>query len=959
MHAPASLRARAATRLVRHPLQLFLLGAAALCTLSSQAQDPIAMPATAMRMEQGRPVLNYEKVRLANGLELILAPDRRLPLVSVNLWVHAGPRNEAPGQTGFAHLFEHLMFAGSRHIPRGAMDRIIDAAGGTDANGTTDFDRTNYFVTLPSNQLELGLWLKSDMLGYMIDKIDAVALSNQQDVVRNERRLSENRPYGVVEDVLFQALFPAGHPYRAAVIGSHADIQSIKLADVKDFARRYYRPNNATLVLAGDFDPTRAKALVQKYFGPLRQGLPVPPAQATQPRIEQEQRLSVTDRVELPRLTLAWHTPAVFKPSDAELDLAARVLAGGASSRLQQRLVRELRLAQSVSASQASLSLGSLFSMEVLAMPGQSLADIEAVINAEIQSLAEQGPSQAELAQARTAVQTQLMQQLEKPHTLADLLNYYNQQAGDPGYLAQDLQRYQDATVESVKAAVAQYLGRNHRVVVQALPGPQQLAAEIPTPPPPKASKAAAESINPPAPWRKQQPPASGALDLQLPTAQRRTLPNGLELIHVHRPGLPLASVVLAVRAGQSANPQGLPGLHAFTAAMLTEGSQQRSAQDIAAEAARLGLVLQTTPRDDDTLISFSGLSRHFGPGLALLADVALHPAFASTDVQRLRTSQLTALGQLREDPNTLVSVVGRRAAFGPQHPLGQSPLGTEASIKAIDSEALRGFWQGHYRPDQAALVVVGDVDPNTLRQQVDALFGAWQRPDTPLPQRSRVPAQATQARVVVVDKPGAPQTALSVVTPLPPAGMPDAAALNVGNAAMGGLFTSRINHLLREVKGYTYGLYTQTQQGREIGLFSTRGSVRTDATADAIALFLREVRDMRAQPMPGPELQRVRNALLLALPGELDTHQALATHLASDWARDLPADELKQLPQRLRQVSAASAQAALRAHIDPTHLIFVGVGDWAQLQPQLEQLRARQPQLRLERWSADGPATP
>ena len=230
--------------------------------------------------------VKLEKVKLPNGFEVILVEDHRLPLVAFNLWVHAGPRNEAKGQTGFAHLFEHLMFAGTRHIPRGQADKIIDAAGGTDSNGTTDFDRTNYFFTLPSNQLELGLWLKSDMLGYMIDEVDSVSLANQQDVVRNERRQSvENRPYGIVEEALYQALFPEGHPYRATVIGSHADIQSIKLEDVKAFARSYYRPNNATLVLAGDFDPAQAKRLVQKYFGPLKAGDPVPPVKVEQPRL--------------------------------------------------------------------------------------------------------------------------------------------------------------------------------------------------------------------------------------------------------------------------------------------------------------------------------------------------------------------------------------------------------------------------------------------------------------------------------------------------------------------------------------------------------------------------------------------------------------------------------------------------------------------------------------------------
>ncbi|MBY0236911.1 MAG: insulinase family protein, partial [Burkholderiaceae bacterium] len=325
------------------PFKLLVVAAACL-SLGSLGLSPAwaadsPAGAGAVISAEGRLAVKHEKIRLANGFEVILVEDHRLPLVAFNLWVHAGPRNEAPGQTGFAHLFEHLLFAGTKHIPRGAADQIVETIGGTDANGSTNFDRTNYFFTLPANQLETGLWLKADMLGYMLDKVDAVALANQQDVVRNERRQSvENRPYGIVEEAVYQALFPEGHPYRATVIGSHADIQSIKLDDVKAFSRTYYRPNNATLVLAGDFNPAEAKKLVQKYFGTLKAGAPVPEAKAAQPVISTERRVRVTDRVELPRLNLAWHTPAMFQAGDADLDVASHILGGGKASRLHKKL---------------------------------------------------------------------------------------------------------------------------------------------------------------------------------------------------------------------------------------------------------------------------------------------------------------------------------------------------------------------------------------------------------------------------------------------------------------------------------------------------------------------------------------------------------------------------------------------------------------------------------------------
>ncbi|MET0519066.1 MAG: pitrilysin family protein, partial [Burkholderiaceae bacterium] len=535
-----------------------LLALASACALASGLGILAASPALAAGTASGAVVsegaslaIRHEKIRLANGFELILVEDHRLPLVAFNLWVHAGPRNEAAGQTGFAHLFEHLMFAGTKHIPRGEADKIVDAAGGTDSNGTTNFDRTNYFFTLPSNQLELGLWIKSDMLGYMIDEVDSVALANQQDVVRNERRQSmENRPYGIVDEAMYQALFPPGHPYRAAVIGSHADIQSIKLEDVKAFARTYYRPNNATLVLAGDFKPAEAKRLVQKYFGELKAGDPVPPVSVAQPKITAEKRLQLTDRVELSRLTIGWHTPAMFKPGDADLDIAASVLGGGKSSRLYKKLVYERQIAQSVQVSQQSASLGSVFEISVVARPGPApekvLDEIEALVDAELANLAAQPPTQEEVDRARAAILTQALSGLEKVSSLADMVNLYNQNAGDPDYIGRDLARYQAVTPASVSAAAAGYLGRQSRVLVQATPGPKVLAPEVATPAAPTAAAAAAkgerESLNADAAWRARQPAAGKAAALSLPEGKRFALANGLTVIHVPKPGLPLVS---------------------------------------------------------------------------------------------------------------------------------------------------------------------------------------------------------------------------------------------------------------------------------------------------------------------------------------------------------------------------------------------------------------------------------
>lgn len=917
-----------------------LIALLALAGALSAALPAAAAPAAgAVTTEAGQLAVRHEKFTLANGFEVILVEDHRLPLVAFNLWVHAGPRNEAPGQTGFAHLFEHLVFAGSKHIPRGEFDKFVDAAGGTDSNGSTNFDRTNYFFTLPSNRLALGLWLKADMLGYMIDEVDSVALANQQDVVRNERRQGvENQPYGIVEEALYQALYPEGHPYRAAVIGSHADIQSIRLKDVKDFARTYYRPNNATLVLAGDFDPREARALVQKYFGTLKPGPKPPEVKVAMPEITKERRLVVTDRIELPRLNIAWHTPAMFAAGDAELDIAAHVLGGGKASRLYGLLVRDRQLAQSVQVSQGSQSLSSVFNIEIVARPGVSLDDIEALVDAEIARLAATPPSAAELAQARATIQTQLLQRMEKLTALADLINHYNQMAGDPGFVGRDLARYDALTPPGVSAVAAQWLRRQARVVVHARPGEQVLAAEVPTPPAPKrAGRGERESLNAAEPWRRQPPAAAKAKPLTLPAAQSFQLANGLTVIHSPKPGLPLVSASLVLRAGQGANPAELPGLAGFTAAMLTEGTTTRSARQIAESVAALGAELHAQAGSEEARVEFSGLKASAREGLALLADVALNPAFAAAEIERVKAQRLAALAQLREQPALLANAVGNRVVYGEGHPLAAPALGSEASIQAVDAAALRAFWQGHYRPERAALVVAGDLSEAELRALVEPLFGTWKpagelAPAAPLP-----PARPAAARTVVVDKPGAPQTALAVVAPGPFASTPDWAPVEVMNAALGGLFTSRINHQLREVKGYTYGIFSGYAMGRERGQFGIRGSVRTDVTGAAVADIWKEIAAMRARPMGAAELTRVRNARLLSLPGSFDTNQAVVGAYAANWAVGRPASAVSDEPKQLAAVTAATAWKAARDHLDPAQLIVVAVGDRAKILPQLQ----------------------
>ena len=771
-------------------LSLYGAGAPALAApVPASATAPNAVPSIA-----------YEKYTLPNGLDVILVENHRLPVTAVNVWYHVGPANEAPGLTGFAHLFEHMMFAATKHVPRGLADQLLEGAGATDSNGSTDFDRTNYFDTVPSNQLELALWTHSDRMGYLLDVLDQTALTNQQDVVRNERRQSvENRPYGIVEEALYHLMFPKNHPYYASVIGSHADIQNAKLADIKEFFTRYYGPNNASLVIAGDIDKAKTKALVAKYFGSFKRGPAVPKPSVVTPPITGERRAVVADRVELPRVFMGWLTPPAYQAGDAELSLAAQILAGGKSSRLYKTLVYEQQIAQNVNASQGSNALSSMFVVDVTARPGHSAQEIEAAIDAELQALRTNGPTQKELERARNTIETAMLSQIEKVGGtgLANQLNQYNQYLGDPGYLGRDIERFRRVTVADIQRVVAAQLQNQARVVVHGVPGTPDLGPEVatPAPAPGGAKPGPTSSINRDEPWRKRVPKAGPQPKIDLPVGTAFTLANGLTVIHNQNPALPMVSAQLVLKTGSEANPLERPGLSSFTAQLLEEGTTTRSAPQIADEVAQLGAFLGTHSSADASVAEVFSLKANFGPALDLLADVVQHPTFPDAEVERQRASRIGALAQERENAPAVAARVEAAALYGPAHPYGYAQLGTESALKATSRAELQQFWQQHYAPNNAALVVSGDISQAELRALAEAKFGAWKRADV----------APSVAGAVATSK-----ARLSLIGP--ERKTPDFAPLQVMNAALGGLFTSRLNTNLREEKGYTYGVRSQFQ---------------------------------------------------------------------------------------------------------------------------------------------------
>ncbi|HSW39017.1 MAG TPA: pitrilysin family protein, partial [Acidobacteriota bacterium] len=883
------------------------------------------------------PELSFEKYRLDNGLEVIFLEDHRLPLVAVNVWYHVGPANELPGRTGFAHLFEHMMFEGSKHVGDRAHFRYLEAAGASIINGTTDFDRTNYYETLPSNQLELALWLESDRMGFLLEKIDSHKLKTQRDVVRNERRqVVESAPYGLVQEELFRQLFPPGHPYHASVMGSHADIESARLSEVLDFFRLYYAPNNASLAVVGDIDRDHAMRLVKKYFGPIPAGRPVPRIDAETPPIDGERRETVEDQVELPRIYLAWLTAPAFTREDAEFDLMARILGGGKSSRLYQRLVYEKRLAQDIGAQQASLALGSIFAIDATCKPEVAPQQLEDAVRAEINLFRKEGPRPEELERARNIIESGVIRALEHLGGVADRLSLYNHYLGDPGYISKDLLRYRKATAVSLRKLAEKKLVREAGVTVWGVPGVKAVEDVPETVHEPEETDIDVPEI-PGQEWRCAPPPKGPEHLLNLPVPKKFSLAGGLTLFLVEQRNLPLVAANVLSVSGSDRNPADLPGLASFTADMLDEGTGRRSPFAIAADADLIGAALSTGSSMDCSYVGAQALKKKVEEAFDLVADILLNPTFAQNEIERVRHDRLTQISQQKDNPAVQAIKVFFEAVYGATHPYGFTDLGSEQSNVAITRDDLTGFYRQGYVPANSALAVAGDIDEEELMRLAEKFFGSWRGHGS-----ISAPAPVSRRkgrRVVIVDRPDAGQTVLRIGHVGAARSDPDNVSIEVMNTALGGLFSSRINLNLREKHGYTYGASSAFLFRRGPGPFLVGTSVRADVTAEAIAEIFNEIERMRAEKLSDRELALAKDSITRSLPGMFETTAEVVASLGRLYVHDLPLRYYHDLPEEIEAVTAEAVRHAAEKHLRPEEAVIVAVGDRRNIKEAIEKL--------------------
>ena len=880
-------------------------------------------PAAAQQAATVADPIPFTKHVLDNGLTLLVHEDHKAPIVAVNVWYHVGSKNEPEGRTGFAHLFEHLMFNGSENVDTDYFE-VLEPMGATDLNGTTNQDRTNYFQNVPTSALDLALWMESDRMGHLLGAIDQAKLDEQRGVVQNEKRQGENQPYGKVWTEIYHSSYPAGHPYKHTVIGSMEDLDAASLEDVQDWFRTYYGPQNAVLVVAGDVDAATAIAKVETYFGDIPPGPPIARHTAWVAPREGEHRHYMQDRVPHGRVYLVWNVPEWKSEAYTELDLAAGVLSQGKNSRLYRRLVYDDQIATNASAYVSGREIGSQFVVTATAQPGVDLAEVESALREEVTRFLADGPTDEELERVKTLERASFLRGIERIGGFggkSDRLAQGAVYAGDPGFYRVQIERIESATAEDIRNTANEWLS-DGLFVLEVHPFPELTAA--------------ARGAD-----RTSLPAVGDAPAPDFPDVQRARLSNGLEVALAERPGLPLVQMQLLVNAGYAADPPARPGLASMTASMLDEGTDRRSALEIAEQLDLLGASIGSGANLDLNTVSLSALKENLRPSVELFVDVIRNPAFPQADLDRLRKQRLAGIQQEKAQPMGMAMRVLPPLLYGEGHAYSQ-PLtgsGTVPSVEAMTRQDLQRFHESWYVPNNATLVVAGDVSLPEVTALLEQAFAAWEPGPVPTKNVARVDAGAG-ARGYIMDKPEAPQSVIMAAQLIPPTANPDEIAFETMNTVLGGAFISRINMNLRENKHWSYGAFSFAWDAAGQRPFVVMAPVQTDRTAESLSEIRAEIEGIRGpRPVSDEEIDWAVDNLTLSLPGSWETIGSVSGSLSEIVRFGLPDDHFDGYADEIRSITPERASAVARKFLDPDRMVWVVVGDRAEIEASIREL--------------------
>ena len=930
-------------------LSLLLASASALaaCATTPSVQTAIAPPAQAEERASNEPApiaslvsevaIPHQSFTLDNGLKVIVHEDRKAPVVAVSMWYNVGSKDEPAGKTGFAHLFEHLMFNGSENLP-GEYFEYLDRIGATDVNGTTWFDRTNYFQTVPRGALERALFLESDRMGHLLGAVTQGVLDNQVGVVQNEKRQGDNRPGGLVDYEVLANLFPNGHPYQHDTIGSMADLDSASLRDVKQWFVDKYGPNNAVLVLAGDINAAEARPLVERQFGAIPRGPVNNPAAADVPTLAQARSIVMKDRVAAVELQRHWAVPGLLSDQLAALDLGGSILGGLASSRLDRILVRDEKLAVSVSAGLQSFQRIGMFEVKATVKPGVDPAVVDKRLDEIMADYLANGPTEDEVKRAATqdvAARIKGLEQVGGFNGKATALAEGQVYAGNSDFYKKTLNDYAAVTPAQIRDTMRQWLGRP-AFAVRLEPGDRPPYVEAKAS---KKAKVAAAAIKKAA---RVNPSVGETPPLDFPDVQHVTLSNGIKLAYVQRTTVPVTQMALSFDAGYSADARSQRGLQSLVLSLLEEGADGMTSQQIAEEQERLGASISAAGTADRSNVQLSALSANLGASLDLLADVVQRPEFAAAELDRVRAQTLNQIAQAQKEPNQIAARALPVLLYGEGHPYATTNLGEAAAVTGFTRDDLVRFHQSWLRPDGLEVFVVSNLPLAEIQQQVEARFGTWAAPAAPKGVKSFIapPVRPTKARIVLIDRPGSPQSVIrgGQLTSVDPFG--DVIPVTSANDALGGNFLSRINMDLRETKGWSYGA------GGSFGLnvhavpYQLNAPVQADRTADSIRAINDQIGGFfGTKGVTEDEITRTVDGGILELPGRFETSQAVLGAMMTNALYRRPDNYYELLADKYRALNRAGLDQAIRGVVDPNGFIWVVVGDAVKVKPQLDKL--------------------
>ncbi|MGD9979110.1 MAG: M16 family metallopeptidase [Hyphomonadaceae bacterium] len=905
------------------------------CATSSSAPSAQERPASVAELLEGVEI-PYESFTLDNGLTVLVHEDRKAEIVAIAAWYNVGSKDEPQGQTGFAHLFEHIMlFNGTEHVPN--LIEPLREMGATNWNGTTWFDRTNYFQTVPTPALERGLYIESERMGYILGALTQERLDAQRGIVQNEKRQGDNQPYGMTFYRILERLFPEGHPYRHSTIGSMADLDNASLEQVRQWFRDNYGPNNAVLVLAGDINAAEARPLVERYFGQIPRGPDNIPAAADIPTLSARIDDMMHDRVSNTRLYRTWVVPGLAHDDTVELDVAAQVLGGLNSSRLDRILVRDEQSAVSVSSSVLPFQRIGMFFVTVDVKPGVDPAAVSARLDQVIGEFIASGPTEDEIQRVATQQVFGSVLSIEqvggfngKTVALANSAVL----AGDPAFYERNLRAYGEVTPAGVRDVMGRWLTRpTHALRVD--PGAREAYQEA------SATNRPAPDNRPPTAQPRDPMPEIGTIaDLDFPDVQHARLTNGIEVAYARRASVPVTYVAFDFDAGVSADPQGGYGTQRLMLSLMTSGAGGRDAMEIAEQQERLGATIGANGTLDRSAVTLTTMSANFGLALDLFADVILRPDFEAGEVERLRNQQLAAIAAEGTQPNGLAQRTFPALVFGPNHPYGRpsSGLGSEASVTPLTRDNLIAFHQTWVRPETARVFVVSDRPLDEITRALNARFGGWRGAAVPVGRKNfDTPIPAPRSRIVIVDRPQSPQSVIYTGAVLPVRGSDDLLTLNAAAEVLSNGFLSRVNTEIRERRGWSYGLGGGPNLRVNQVPYIISAPVQADRTGDSIRELISQINAFNSNNgVSAAEHTRTINGNIRQLPGSFETAGAVLGALRSNQLYRRPDNYWESVASRYRAMTAADMDAASRAVIDPSQFVWVVVGDASVVRPQL-----------------------